>query len=531
MPANFVLTLTAPKEYGVEGFNTDNQIWSATDASKTTVIRYTGDPIRDSVMRIESKVWTLGDSKLLGDGLRLGDSISGMGEGAYKDFSVFPEIEYSFSCFYKVYTGILNIKLFDLTNGGIISSMDKTEAKWKSYESSFTIPSGCNTIRVAFLQSDLNKGSGPFFIDDVSVNGNAIMYDPDNYSRVPERIGSLHQTLSGRRIYDLRAIHYSFYLGWNYLGEDQYENLRKLYYSNELLYFNDGNVPPLIERETVYEMAKYNYQNITNPSITHKAYYASSYSLPSGKSDFESWEFTTEEYEAISSNDSNYKDIANPSEGEYLYQKFLLRSSINTENVKRFRVNLVMSGDDFSPQDMDGGVLYAWDGMNWVELTKSTNSAKVELTYSTAEIEVSRQFVDSEDDYIRLLLRSRNRRVGTNNINLKVYYVECEINEGLDLKIDLSHKAILNENGDVIWVRNITQVRGLELGDDYSISNDRRVVEVFNQSSGDEIEVKYNRYFEVMFSSIPEEWLSGNLVDEGENRVTEIVLQTLSESK
>jgi len=56
-------------------------------------------------------------------------------------------------------------------------------------------------------------------------------------------------------------------------------------------------------------------------------------------------------------------------------------------------------------------------------------------------------------------------------------------------------------------------------------------VEIFNQSSGDEIEVKYNRYFEVMFSSIPEEWLRGNLVDEGENRVTEIVLQTLSESK
>ncbi|MBM3212943.1 hypothetical protein FJZ33_12030, partial [Candidatus Poribacteria bacterium] len=131
MPANFVLTLTAPKEYGVEGFNTDNQIWSATDARKTTVIRYTGDPIRDSVMRIESKVWKLGDSKLLGDGLRLGDSISGMGEGAYKDFSVFPEIEYSFSCFYKVNAGILNIKLLDLTNGGIINSGDKTEAAWK----------------------------------------------------------------------------------------------------------------------------------------------------------------------------------------------------------------------------------------------------------------------------------------------------------------------------------------------------------------------------------------------------------------
>ena len=132
-----------------------------------------------------------------------------------------------------------------------------------------------------FLQNDSDVKPGPFYIDNVSLSGNVLLHDPDSYSRVPQRIGSFHQTLGGRRIYDLRAIHYSFYLGWNFFKEDQYENLREIYYSNELLYFDDGDVSPLIESEKVYETAQYDYEGITNPSSTHKAYSDSSSSLPS----------------------------------------------------------------------------------------------------------------------------------------------------------------------------------------------------------------------------------------------------------
>jgi hypothetical protein len=109
--------------------------------------------------------------------------------------------------------------------------------------------------------------------------------------------------------------------------------------------------------------------------------------------------------------------------------------------------------------------------------------------------------------------------------------VECEINEGLDLRIDLSHKAILDENDDVIWVKNLTQGTDLTLDTDYTIANDRRSITVSGQTSGDEIEVKYERYFEVMFASIPEEWFNGDPSNEDRSRSAEIVLQTLSESK
>jgi hypothetical protein len=123
-----------------------------------------------------------------------------------------------------------------------------------------------------------------------------------------------------------------------------------------------------------------------------------------------------------------------------------------------------------------------------------------------------------------------NSRDGLNALNLKTYYVEVEINEDLDSIIKLSHKAILDENGDVIHVKNLTKGTTLNLNTDYTVAVDRRSVTVLEQDPGDVIEVKYNRYFEVTFSSIPEEWLSG---DPESNRIrkVEIVLHTLSESK
>ena len=475
---NFVLTLTAPKKHGLEEFNTDASIWSATDVSKTSVSRYTSDPVRYSVMSIQSASWTLGDGKTLGDALSVNDSVVGKGKGAYKDFIVTAGVKYAFSCLHKAGDGTLTIQLYDQTNDAPISSADKTDAVWNSYETSITIPVGCTTLRVSFLQSQSDARSGPFYVDNISLSGNVLLHDPDSYSRVPERVGSLHQTLGGRRIYDLRAIHYSLYLGWNFFKEDQYESLREIYYSNELLYFDDGNEPALIESEDVYRTTQYDYNNIANPSSTHKAYSDSSSSLPSAKSDFETTEFTTPDYQAIDGDDDNYKETTAPGADEYLYHKFLLLSSIDSGDVKRFRAKLAVSGSDSSSQDLDGSVLYAWNGTNWVELARNTNSAKTSLAYSTAETEVARQFVDSADSYIRLLLRSRNRRNGASNLSLRTYYLECQINEGLDLTIELSHKAIVDGNDDVIWAKNLTQGTQLQQPIEYTISSDRRSIAV-----------------------------------------------------
>jgi len=530
MATNFVLTLTAPQEYGVEAFDTDPSIWAETDSNKTETSRYTSDPDRDSVMKIQGVSWKLGDGCKLGDGYYLGDSPIGRGEGAYKDYNVAAGVRYAFACLHRMDRGTLTIQLYDQTNGALLHSVNKTDTSWKSHEVSVVAPLECTTIRVKFLQKSDNVRPGPFYVDNVALNGNILLHDPDIYQRIPHRIGSFHQTLSGRRIYDLRGIHYSFNLDWSYFEETQYENLREAFYSNELLYFDDGNVPPLIESDTIYDNATYNFAGIASPSSTHKAYIASSSSLPSAKNDFETTEFTTVEYQTIAVDDADYKETTNPETGCYLYHKFLFKSGITSANTKRLRVKVVALSDDASPANLDGCILYGWGGSNWVELTRSTNSAKTNLTYSTAEEDIASQFVDANDGYIRLLLRSRNSRVGSSNLSLRTYYAEVELNEGLDLVISLSHKAILAANGDVIYVKNITQGTTLILNTHYTISNDRRSIAVTGQNSGDRIEVKYNRYFEVVFASIPEEWLSGD-PGSGRTRAVGISLNTLSESR
>ena len=120
-------------------------------------------------------------------------------------------------------------------------------------------------------------------------------------------------------------------------------------------------------------------------------------------------------------------------------------------------------------------------------------------------------------------------RYGSDSLNLRTNFSECEINQSLNLIVELSHKAIL-ENDDVIWVKNLTKGTTLVLGTHYTIAQDRRSITISGQNSGDEIEIKYNRYFEVAFGSLPEEWLSGR--DENNmDREIRIVLETISESR
>lgn len=526
MASNFRLTLIAPTEYKVETFSNEVDIWQETDENKTNVAKYTLDKDRDAVMKIKGSTWTFGDGYTFSSGLCFDDSIYGKREGAYKDFTVTPGVRYVISFLYRVEIGTFDFIVYDWDNEEIIISKNLRSLTWSSYEETIVIPDNCNIVRVKFLQAD-DVHSSPFYIDNFSINGNALLSDPDSYERLPEKIGGIHQTLSGRRVYDMKAIHYKFGLGWDYFDSTQYELLRELFYSDELIYFDDGDVPPLIESEKIYDSAEYNFVGVTHPSAEHKAYKSSSSALPSSIDDFEDDEFETTDYQAISIDDGSCVETANPLQGEYLYHKFLIKSDILKDSVQRFCVRVITSGSDSSPSNIDGVILYGYDGNKWVEFARSTNSMKSELIYSTAKAAIARKFINEEDGYVRLLLRSFSARNGSYELNLRTYYVEVEINEGLNGIIKLSHKAILDNNGGVTYVKNLTRGKELILNDEYTVSVDRRSIEVRGQNSGDEIEVKYNRYFEVVFTTIPEEWLYGD----GEVRKVEIVLQTLSESK
>ncbi|MBD3181052.1 hypothetical protein GF312_02100 [Candidatus Poribacteria bacterium] len=523
----FALTPSAPREYQVETFNSSESIWMVTDDLQVEAFRYTSDRIRDSVMQFTGLPWTFGDSKTLGDSLNLDDSPGGCGEGVYRDYEVTAGLSYTFSCLYKIDSGKLVIQIHDLTNEEAIVTVSKDEMSWSAYEVSIKITDGCDTIRVKFLQDFTDPSPGPFYIDDVSLRGSVIMSDPDRYSILPEKIGSIYETIIGRRVYDLQSIHYSFYLCWEFLSEEHYNRLRECYKNTDILYFDDGRVPPLTEKSRCYDNALFTYEGITNPSNTNKAYSDSSNLLPYGRDDFEAAEFSTQEYGTIDDDDGDYKETNNPPTDHYIYHKFLIQSSISRDNVERIRFRVVNASSDMSNHNLDGSVLYAWNGIKWVELSGNTNNSITSLSFNTSSAEIAKQFVASDDGYIRLLLRSRNSYNGYDGLIMRTYFVGCEINQGLNLTVPLSNKAILDDNDDIIWVKNLTQGTTLSIGTDYTISCDRYSVEVFDQVSGDEIEVKYNRYYEVMFASMPESWLNGVSDNGNRMRDTEIILKTI----
>jgi len=525
---DFILTKIGPQEFDVNTFTTDGTLFTETTEAKTEVSRYTSDPERASVMKIRGTIIDLADVLTLAGGYYLDDSIDGKLEGGYYDYTVTPGVQYSFSMLYKIELGTLELILYDYSNTANIEVASLTSSVWSSYEVNITIPDSCTTLRVKLLQSNAVHSS-PYYIDNVSLNGNVLLTNPDTYRRIPEKSGLLHQTLSGRRVFDLNSIHYDFHLGWHYFSESQYEALRKVYYENEMLFFDDGDVPSLTESETIYDSDLYKYTGITNPSSTHIANTDSSASLPSAKTDFQTSEYATGDYTEISTEDATYVETTNPTATYYLYHKFRVLSAIHYHDVQRFRVNVVASSNDSSAQNIDGCILYAWDGSNWVELTRTTNDGINDLTYTTVEPVIASKFVDTADNYVRLLLRSLNTRQGTSALILRAYYVEVEINEDLDEVIELSHRAILDSLGAVISVTNKTTGSVLALTTDYTVAADRRSITVIGQSAGDVISVVYNRYFETILTTLPEDWV--HLASSDITRRVEITLRTLSQSK
>ncbi len=526
----FSLFLIAPEAYGVHEFATDGSIWSETDDTKTTASRNTDEATpRASVMQFTGKSFTLGDGITLGDGYFFGDSDDGKGEGVYYDFTVVPGGLISFTCLFKVqYGATLTIIVYDQSNTATIETVDKTDSSWTSYTYIGTVPDGCTTIRIKFLQKSTSRRTGPYLIDNVAFNASAIASDPDRYQRIPEVIGSLKETLDGSRIFDSTGIHHTLVLGWNYVNKSMLDDLMTLFFSDEVLYFTDGEVPPLIESENVYETITENYVGITNPSSTNIAYSDESASLPSAVDDFNSNEISTANYQAIDADDANNVSTTFSDVGYYGYHRYEIKSDVSSGDAQRLRVNIAAQITDDSAQNIDGAVLYIWDSVDekWVEIARHSSSAKTYMIYSTANANLAQRYIDANDDYVRLLLRSRATQVADSDITVKTFFAEVEVNENLDLVINLSHKAILDDSDDLIWVKNLTTGSTLTLTTHYTISNDQREVTIIGQSSGDEIEVKYNRYFEVKFINLPEDWHPG---DPGNDRYREceVRLRTL----
>lgn len=404
---NLILVTRAAKQYGLETFDYDGDLWTESDSEFTTVSRYTSDPDRASVMKVIGDCITLGMGFTLGDGMELGDAVAG--EGVYKDYAVAGGQVHNLTFFYRGDSGTLRFQAYDQSNGAEISHTDLTDATWTAYEKLITAPASCSTVRLKFIQE--GNPAMAFLIDDVNFSGNAFAKDPDVYHRWPTVVRTFTQLAGGRRVSDKLTIHYDFDLQWNYLTADEYDDLRELLYANELLYFDDTDVPLVVETGTIRTNATYNFVGITNPSSTHKAYASILASVPSAEGGAETTEFSTADYQAVDADDANNKEsdetLFTDYTARYIFHKFLLESGIATADVQRIRILVAALSDDESEDDDDGCILYAWNGANYVKLTSTSADAKTDLTYRQTGAVIAQSFVDSVDDYVRLLLRTR----------------------------------------------------------------------------------------------------------------------------
>lgn len=544
---NFSLNLIHPDETSLETFDFDDDLWTVTNIN-VNVERYTGDADRPSCMRFYGNPFVFGDINPytgeifefgdLGPGLlpiQFGDSWKGVAQGVYKDYNVIGSTIVNVSYYVRsLYdnSAMSYIHALDHTNGDVFITgllLDFIyNYTWRFRIKRFLVPATCNVVRMRFVQSGSYRTD--FLIDNFAFCASALNTDPDDYSRLPVKLSTLKPNLGVKRQRDKRAIHYDFKLGWKHVSRAMYDRLQVLHFAEEKLYFIDGEVPQLVEEFTIYDNATYNFVGITNPSATHIGYVDSGTALPTAVDDYETTEIATVDYQEIDADDANYNETTDPADEYYLWHKFRLVSAITGSDIQRFRMKVVASSDDSSPQNYDGCIVYAWDGATWDELARTSNDSKNDLTYSTVVATVAQQYVD-DSGYVYLLLRSGGTRNGTDSLDLKTYFVEVEINDGLDLVIMPTHRPRFPTNviNDDLSVKNKTTGSTLVHDTDYTYDYETTEITIIGESSGDVIEVTYYRCWEVEIAEIPEVWLRGD-PGEDRDRALELLLRTITGS-
>ncbi len=481
---------------------------------------YSGELFTANPMTVSLSTLTDEDHTSMMTMTRAGTS-TGNSQECYSDKVVTPGYKYTINYDHKVVTGQLGLKIINPNTSAVLlnDASASTGNSWKQYQSSeFTIPTGLSTIRIKLQkQSSVTLTAK---IDNFAVNCNALKKVPDDYVKNSDPVARTHQAISGKRWRDILATHQQFSLAWNTLDDTQLNKLLDLCKSNEMLYFDDDDVPTMIEQHTINTEEILNYVGITNPSSTHIAYASASSLSPVAKTDFQVAEYATAVYTAIGVDDAVALGTAESGAptNNYIYNKFLLKSSLPTADIHSLKLKVAGYGNDQSIFDNDGYNLYVWDGSQWVMIDSTYSSSKTYSNLNADTPEVA-QMIVNDDKYIRLLMQTSTIRSTTSTLNIGVYYVEAHINEADGLTIPLTNRI-----KSINYVKNLTQNTTLTLGSTYKLSDDRRGVVAIGQANNDVIEVSYQHWFECFMDSLPDKFLRLN----GESRDVKMTMRTLN---
>ncbi len=402
------------------------------------------------------------------------------GKGVYYTTEpVLPETKHAFEFSYKNAAGMeLDYLVWDNTGSATIASGTLTETVWSYHYEEFDTPAGCVEI-VIYLRAGTGAGTA-FQIDSLSLFGNCLEEDPEEYLPNYPKIGTPKPTLNKTLRTDFGLVTVNFALSFIYLSPSGFDRLLDLHKTRKETYMDDQDVPTMVERGTLYTETQYDYTGIENPSATHVAYEDKSASEPAAQGDFESNEIETADYNVLDDDDGNsYQDGASTT-GHYQYHKFEFDTSGEysaSAQIQSFEVTYKGASNDASASNQDGYTLYAWNvnAGNWVKLGATRVPTKETISRSFMKPEQAQMFVDTANDIISLLVQTNGvKGVGT-ALTLDSYYIEVTINKAKSNTIALLNRAHLS-SGRVVHVKNLTDKLNLALGPDYRMGDDAESV-------------------------------------------------------
>jgi len=281
------------------------------------------------------------------------------------------------------------------------------------------------------------------------------------------------------------------------LTHDQFTRLQSFVNANTETWFDDQAVPNSIDVGYVYNEAEDDYSDAVN----NKLYWASAQTLTASATIFEINDFSAGAYSAIAVDDSSSAATFCYTAGDYQFHKFsiLLLELDDISEVQSLDITYKATTNNIA-NSPNGIKLYLWDGSVYTEVDSAYSSDKSTLNFNVTKPSLAQRFIydDSINLYIKALARSAYTVESGASLAINSYYFQTIINENLSDTITLKNKAILDSDGDVVEVKNITRDDVLTLGTDYRINEDRQsVVLTSSPTAGDRIRVEYSKYWYV----------------------------------
>lgn len=406
----------------------------------------------------------------------------------------------------------IDYEIYDQDNSASIDSGTLVETVWSNLYLEFDTPANCNTVRI-FLRAGTNTDVA-FYIDDIKLQGNAILRDPDRYETASPQVQHAHTIQDGSEVVDVTTVMFHATLEWPILEDSQFQRLLEFVKQREACYFDDQNVPDMVDTGYIWDDEDHDFVGITNPSGTHIARYDSDSSLPSAKTDFDSaTEFSTANYQAVDADDDNDVETSASTNRDFVYHQAVFQTAYATiAEIQSLDVLCKAAGIDESDNGAHGVIMYMWNGTTWIKMDESVTSDKATLSYSTSHPEQAQDYVDVDDGVVRVLLRTRTHKGSSGALKLQSYYIRVQVNKGLSTAIALTNKAIPDATGAIVHAKDITQGLTLAQGIGYRLSDDREAVQTYqsldlNAADGEYVTISDDASLDLTTAITLEAWI------------------------